>query len=491
MIKRFLLALLLALMASAAEAANCDKLPNLLVEGTTAFASKVMANLNMLLNCKRNLFSVVQYGADPTGVADSAAAVQLAVNAAKGQPVYFPQGTYKVCTLITTTYPMILLGDGPGIGPGLTNTASASIIKLCGATQSGFRTTSYYQSVFANFQLIGPAQTAGIGIQVIPAGTATAQPIFYNLALGSTSYTIQGLYNPIQVTRPTWPLFSHIYCQGWGAGGCISMNTSANIEGSGGWIQNGEFFGSFGDIPTQGPAIYSEVGYTHIHHSQLIGGNATIRFNIKNNPAGMIKIDDNTIENFANYGVLIGSGDGSAIAMVMIQNNEFASGVSTATVTAALAIQEYLVAGVSQKYLDSVEIAGNVYRMQMSAASTKYVWVQTGKSVSVHNEHMYDYGGSSPICYQITGNIDSSGFVKPILVADNSCVGTSTPGASFTTLVTLRDTINGWLTANLPAVANGSQVFVTDADPGSSPCTHAGAQTGAMAFYQNNAWKCF
>ncbi len=491
MIRRLLLALLLVGMASAAQAANCDHLPNKLTNGTVADADKMMANLNMLLNCKRTMFNVVQYGADLTGVVDSSAAIQLAVNAAKGNPVYFPQGTYKSCTLVTTTYPLILIGDGPGSGPGVVNTAQASIINLCGTTQSGFRTTSYYQSVFANFQLIGPVQSAGIGIQVVPAGTATASPIFYNLALGSAAYTTQGLYNPIQVTRPAWPMFSHVYCQGWGAGGCISMNTTTGIEGSGGWIQNSYFFGNFVSIPTQGPPIYSEVGYTHIHHNVILGGNYGVQFNIKNNPAGMLKIDDNTIENFANYGVLIGSGDGSAIGMVMLQHNEISSGVTTAGITAAVQITEYLVGGVSQKYLDTADISGNVYRMSMPAGPVKYIWVQTGKNVSIHNETITDLGANVPVCVQVTGNVDNSGFTAPLSVLDVNCVGTATVPISALSSVKVRDTINSWTTANLPAVANGSQIFATDADPATDPCTHAGAQTGAMAFRQNGAWKCF
>jgi hypothetical protein len=39
-------------------------------------------------------------------------------------------------------------------------------------------------------------------------------------------------------------------------------------------------------------------------------------------------------------------------------------------------------------------------------------------------------------------------------------------------------------------VGDGSQFYMTDADPASSPCTHVGAQTGAMAFFQGGASKC-
>jgi hypothetical protein len=43
--------------------------------------------------------------------------------------------------------------------------------------------------------------------------------------------------------------------------------------------------------------------------------------------------------------------------------------------------------------------------------------------------------------------------------------------------------------ATLPAAFNGSNAFVSDGAPASSPCT--GSSTGSMAFRQNGAWKCF
>jgi hypothetical protein len=44
--------------------------------------------------------------------------------------------------------------------------------------------------------------------------------------------------------------------------------------------------------------------------------------------------------------------------------------------------------------------------------------------------------------------------------------------------------------ASLGAPANGSIVFCTDCDPASTPCTSAGAQTGAFAFRVAGAWDC-
>jgi hypothetical protein len=54
-------------------------------------------------------------GADPTGVSDSAAAVQAAVSAmpAAGGVIYFPAGTYKIASTITIAVPGVYLaGDG-------------------------------------------------------------------------------------------------------------------------------------------------------------------------------------------------------------------------------------------------------------------------------------------------------------------------------------------------------------------------------------------
>jgi len=44
--------------------------------------------------------------------------------------------------------------------------------------------------------------------------------------------------------------------------------------------------------------------------------------------------------------------------------------------------------------------------------------------------------------------------------------------------------------ANLQATANGSIVFCTNCDPASTPCTSAGAATGAFAFRVNGQWDC-
>lgn len=55
--------------------------------------------------------SVLDFGADPTGVADSAAAFVAAIAAAKN--VYVPTGTYEIGSNISVTTPVRIYGDGP------------------------------------------------------------------------------------------------------------------------------------------------------------------------------------------------------------------------------------------------------------------------------------------------------------------------------------------------------------------------------------------
>lgn len=57
-------------------------------------------------------FNVLDYGADPSGVADSTAAIQAAIDAAHGSTVYIPSGIYKTTNQINLHPSVTLLGEG-------------------------------------------------------------------------------------------------------------------------------------------------------------------------------------------------------------------------------------------------------------------------------------------------------------------------------------------------------------------------------------------
>jgi hypothetical protein len=85
--------------------------------------------------------NVLRYGADPTGIADSTAAIQIACNVANqgnGGRVYLPTGLYKTSSTITRQANVYIVGDGPGFsipGTGYTSincTGNCAIIASTG-----------------------------------------------------------------------------------------------------------------------------------------------------------------------------------------------------------------------------------------------------------------------------------------------------------------------------------------------------------------------
>lgn len=90
--------------------------PLKLVKGTELTVE--FTNIATAIATKQDVFSVVSFGADPTGVADSTTAIQNAINAAgaaNGGYVFFPAGTFKIsATLVigngTTTLPSSING---------------------------------------------------------------------------------------------------------------------------------------------------------------------------------------------------------------------------------------------------------------------------------------------------------------------------------------------------------------------------------------------
>lgn len=95
-------------------------------------------------------FNVLDYGADPTGVADSAAAIQAAITAASasvagstGAVVYFPTGTYLISTTITLPNRVGLQGAN---GRGTTIKPHSSF-----ASQYMFHASNGTSSMFASW----------------------------------------------------------------------------------------------------------------------------------------------------------------------------------------------------------------------------------------------------------------------------------------------------------------------------------------------------
>lgn len=80
-------------------------------------------------------------------------------------------------------------------------------------------------------------------------------------------------------------------------------------------------------------------------------------------------------------------------------------------------------------------------------------------------------------------------WVTGVSIFTNNHVAGVSSFSGLTGPITLQNNSNlSFVASGLPAATNGSSVFVSDGAPASA-CT--GASTGAQAFRQNNAWKCF
>ena len=402
-----------------------------------------------------------------------------------GNALHFPVGQYLVsctggspCNIFTSTVPLVVHGTQTGNGPGPGSQANANVTQFMMNCSNCilFSVTSQYPSTFDDFQVnVAPSarpMVGGGGIQLIGGGGGNVS----NYRIHHVGFT--NVYQPINIVRPSVGEIFICYFDGWG-NSAIYLTTTSGVEAAAGNIHDNYMFGT---SATSTAPIYSEIGYTIIRHNWIIGGPEGISFNIKNGPAGFVKIEDNTIENWSTYGIVYGSGDGSSSSMVFVQNNEF---FGTNNATSDVVVLESVT---TPTWLYDLHITGNITRTA-SAAGGKHIWVQAGQIVHITGNTLNDNGANNATGIQVSGATINTGLGPPFDVSDNHIVGT-TNKYSFVAgaKVTLRD-VDGMTYASVPGVVNnGSQVFFTDGQPGGA-C--AGSSTGSMGFYQNSAWKCF
>ena len=146
--------------------------------GTGAVASTVQTKL-------RESVSVIDFGADSTGVADSTAAIQAALNAGF-KSVYVPPGSYKFSTLtLPTTFGFVFFGSG-----------TSSVLVQTGAgikwPSTGTADNGYYEGYIRDLSFTGTAGT-GNTIDTQYAGGVTLQDLYFgNIPVGYNSIAVNG-----------------------------------------------------------------------------------------------------------------------------------------------------------------------------------------------------------------------------------------------------------------------------------------------------------
>jgi hypothetical protein len=133
-----------------------------------------------------NFRNVIDFGADPTGVADSAAAIQRAINAlpTAGGIVFFPPGTYKIAGALTLpSKGVILRGSGRGV----------TVVDASGGNFAAFQSAFSVQYEFEDLNVLG---SGAIGSQFFTATAGSAaQPSILGTRVDLSNVEI-GIYGP-------------------------------------------------------------------------------------------------------------------------------------------------------------------------------------------------------------------------------------------------------------------------------------------------------
>lgn len=142
-------------------------------EGTTAvphaagFTVRQVVSANALLQLRDRIgwYNVVtQFGADPTGAADSTTAIQNAVNACAGAGVvYIPAGTYRLSSALAVGSGITIRGDGANATILDQYTTTANGITISGTTVTNVQILDLRINGFGTGTGVGISATADAG----------------------------------------------------------------------------------------------------------------------------------------------------------------------------------------------------------------------------------------------------------------------------------------------------------------------------------------
>lgn len=181
--------------------------------------------------------SVLDFGADPTGVADSSTAVQAAIDS--GKQVYFPKGTYKFNVIITNK--TIIYGDG----------STASIVKANNTATAimTYRASSPYWTYHSEIRDLGFSSTSMVGVgftfgQTNPANYVTGDEYYNNVKFYGCDFT--GLNKGVQF--PFGNIGTEFYSCGFQSNkyGVYTLNNKfgAIMHAGNKYFYSGEFSGN-------------------------------------------------------------------------------------------------------------------------------------------------------------------------------------------------------------------------------------------------------
>jgi hypothetical protein len=412
------------------------------------------------------------YGAVCNGVTDDSTAFQNAINAAQTAKV--PLGFTGTCAIASTlniTAQLEMFGGGSGAGPIAGNPSvllappNIDIIRI--TTGTGFNPV-WLHDFTITYSSVANVGTSAILVDATP-GQQNEGSKFERLAIG---YSDVAANYGIRFQRASfWTVYGSI----------IQANTAAvyveninNADSGDGMILNNWLIGSGA---TTAGVFYKSGGGLRIIGNKTIGNGMQTAVSLAVS-TGVNTLDlfiaDNSFEGINTTGAAISispDDNTSRFGTIIITGNELVGKWCVLMQTAGVI------------WINGMVVDDNICHLQNTANAIGYL---------IDGMDGFDIGG---------GEVDSNGGANNqvmsvgALVSDGKIEAPRPNGTFIASTYSSAATVvvhdpYGLTAANLPAtISNGSQIFVTDGAPASTPCT--GASTGSMGFRQNGAWKCF
>lgn len=420
------------------------------------------------------------FGMKPDLSADCKAQMLACVVAAAGRAIYVPVGEYRFDSGVAYAGIVNITGDGNGCGPGPASISNSNCTQFLLNFSMGnlFSVTTNQACYFSRFQVNvngGDRPHTGVGISISgPIGSSNANSVISEVGFSNVD-------NPIALLRTTTPTVQKCYFDSWTTAG-ITAKTTAGVEGNGGEIANNTAYGPASASGSQGPFYYSEVGYFDFHDNLTSGGAGAVRMAATNGPCGAPLIHDNVSEDYRLYAYSIESGDGSAISMLRVHDNEISSVAFAANATAAVQVLDY---NSGTAFLTDVSVRGNIIR-SIHGSTSKFIDIQSGSDIIVSDNELENLGAAIGAGIRMTGTAVTGLDVTE----DNQFVGSFTAKYVLGTTIVVRDVSGAFTVAQLGAWGNGSTVLTSDGQATSSTvATLIGSGSGCTGYRERGAWR--
>jgi hypothetical protein len=315
--------------------------------------------------------NVKEYGAVGDGSTDDTTAIQNALNALSGNGgcVYFPVGTYKITSELTTAISKArLMGDcfGSSILSAATNTQNHIVIS--GNTGNTVSDIVFTASV---------TKTAGSAIQITHASTSNSfsliERCYFNV-----------LYVGIELVKAATPTVRDCYFTDC-VRSSISVQNTYNVDQGDGLIEANFFNASTTGMVLDGHIYMQSAGGLRILHNKVNKGKYAFHLNLASGAAtAIMRIQGNTFDATDNEMILLESqGGGAVISMIDISGNEFASTLNSGGSMLRIAT--------TGNWIQVTSINGNTFNV---AAGTKAITLEGGSGGIIDANIFYAQGAS-------------------------------------------------------------------------------------------------